>query len=175
MDYSKFMKYFYRNIKEYTQKVITEEEVQEILDEVKKDIDEMIQNKEKNELVLCLRNLIGVHLEQNAKNKILNGEAAAWSLMEKQIFWLAQIIKSVPNSGKVVDWQLGGLIGLSLLWNHNDIAELVTEYATKIFSKDPDYYSENKTHHVFMACLSHKWKTGEMPELFKIFRRITYT
>ncbi|WP_010503808.1 hypothetical protein [Paenibacillus elgii] len=168
MDYSKYMKYFNRAIKDYQQEEISEEEVQEILDEVRTDIDEMIQNKEKDELVLCLRNLIGVHLEQNAKNKILNGEAEAWSLMEKQIFWLAQIIKSVPNSGKVVDWQLGGLIGLSLLWNHSDIAELVTEYAAKMFSKDPDYYSENKTHHVFMACLSHKWKTGEMPELFKI-------
>ncbi|XOK58292.1 hypothetical protein ACJ7K1_16975 [Paenibacillus elgii] len=168
MDYSKYMKYFNRAIKDYQQEEISEEEVQEILDEVRTDIDEMIQNKEKNELALCLGNLYGVHLELNAKNKILNADAAAWILIEKQICWLAQIIKSVPNSKEVIDWQLGGIIGFSLIWNYNDIAELVTEYATKMFSKDPEYYSENKTHHVFMACLSHKWKTGEMPELFNI-------
>ncbi|WP_025850378.1 hypothetical protein [Paenibacillus ehimensis] len=168
MDYSKYMKYFNREIKSYKQHEISEERIQEILDAVIKDIDKNIQNKKMNELALSLGFLMGVHLEENAKNKILNGEISAWVLIEKQIFWLAQAIKSVPNSGNVVDWELGGLIGLSLLWNHYDITELVTEYASKMFSKDPEYYSENKTHHVFMACLSHKWKTGEMPELFKI-------
>lgn len=166
MDYSKYMKYFNRSIKEYKEREVSKEEVDEILEEVKQEIDKMIQNKEKNELAICLQYLSGVHLELNAKNKIINGDTAAWILIEKKIFWLAQIIKSVPNSRDVHDWCLGGLIGLSLLWNHHDIAELVTEYATKMFLKDKDYYSEYKTHHVFMASLFHRWKTGEMPEVF---------
>lgn len=168
MNYSKYMKYFRRAMKSYRKEAISEEEVQECLEEVKTEIDEMIQNQEKNELALCLQYSIGVHLERNAKNKIINKEPSAWLLIEKQIFWFAQIMKSVPNSGRVTDSHVGGLIGLSLLWNHENIAERATEYARKMFMKDPDYYAENKTHHVFMACLFEKWKQGEMSELLHI-------
>ncbi|EHS57789.1 hypothetical protein [Paenibacillus sp. Aloe-11] len=168
MDYSMYIKYFNRAIKEYKETIIPQEEIEEILLDVKEDIDEKIMDKERNELALALGYLIGVHLEQNAKNKIFNGEAEAWKLIEKQIIWLTQIIKSVPNSGRVSAWQLGGLIGLSVLWNYEDIAELTYEYANKLFAKDLEFYAENKTHHVFMTCLYHKWKTGQMPPLFDI-------
>ncbi|TVY02071.1 hypothetical protein [Cohnella terricola] len=167
MDHTMNLKYFNRALRKYKKHVISEEQVQEILDEIKNDIDEKIQNKDKNDLVLCLRNAIGVHLEQNAKTKILNGEAA-WELIEQEVFWLIQAIKSVPASKEVSARELGGLIGLSLLWDHQEIAELIYLYASNMLSKDREYYSEEKTHHVFMTCLYYKWKTGEMPPLFDI-------
>ncbi|MNZ43859.1 hypothetical protein D3C78_614720 [compost metagenome] len=167
MDYSKYLKYLNREIKSLKKEEVLEESAQEIRSKIKNDIDNMIRNKEKNNLSLRLKYLIGVHLEQNAKNRILNGQAA-WELLEKEVFWLTQIIKSVPQSEKVSDRELGGLIGLSLLWNHEEVGELATKYAINMFSKEKEYYSEEKTHHVFMACLFHKWKTGEMPPLFDI-------
>ena len=127
-----------------------------------------MKKNERNRLADRLKILIGVHLEMNAKHRILNGEPSAWILLEQQLFWLIQMIKSNPSRGSVSDRQIGGLIGLSLLWGYEDIAELTYKYATNMFTKDRDFYAENKTHHVFMTCLYHYWKTGDMPELFTI-------
>lgn len=168
MDYSKYRKYFDREIRTYLKEAISDEMVREALDEVRTDIDSMIRNKKRNQLAICLGYSIGIHLDRNAKNKILHGETESWKLLDKQIFWLDQMIKSVPDHQEVHDWVIGGLIGLSLLWSHDDIADLAYRYASNMFSKRADYYAENKTHHVFMTCLYHKWKTGEMPELFDI-------
>jgi len=165
---NKYWKYFNRSIKEYKKRVVSDEEVKEILDDRMKEMKGLIEKNERNRLADRLKILIGVHLEMNAKNRILNGETSAWILLEQQLFWLNQMVKSNPSGRNVSDRQIGGLIGLSLLWGYEDIAELTYTYATNMFMKDRDFYSENKTHHVFMTCLYHKWKTGEMPELFDI-------
>lgn len=165
---NKYWKYFDRVMKEYKKRVISDEEVKEIRDDRVNEMKDFIQNNERNRLADRLKILIGVHLEMNAKNRILNGEPSAWILLEQQLFWLIQMIKSNPSRRNVSDRQIGGLIGLSLLWGYEDIAELTYKYATNMFLKDRDFYSENKTHHVFMTCLYHKWKTGDMPELFDI-------
>jgi hypothetical protein len=165
---NKYWKYFDRSIKEYKKRVVSDEEVKEILDDRMKEMKDLIQKNERNCLTDCLGILIGVDLEMNPKNRILNGEPSAWILLEQQLFWLIQMIKSNPSRGSVSDSQIGGLIGLSLLWGYEDIAELTYKYATNMFTKDRDFYSENNTHHVFMICLYHYWKTGEMPELFNI-------
>ncbi|WP_346234455.1 hypothetical protein MKY04_12195 [Lysinibacillus telephonicus] len=164
---NKYWKYFNRSIKEYKKNVISDEEVKEILDERLNEMKDLMQKNEANHLADSLGFLVGVHLEMNAKNRILNGESSAWILLEQQLFWLVQMIKSNPSRGDVSDRQIGGLIGLSLLWGYEDIAEITYKYATNMFMKDPGFYSENKTHHVFMTCLYHKWKTGEMP----VFRK----
>ncbi|MFT9820960.1 hypothetical protein [Lysinibacillus sp. NPDC056185] len=165
---NKYWKYFDRAMKEYKKRVISDEEVKEILDERMKEVKDLIQKNERNHLADSLGLLIGVHLEMNAKNRILNGEPSAWILIEQQLLWLNQMIKSNPSERNVSDREIGGLIGLSLLWGYEDIAELTYKYATNMFTKDRDFYSENKTHHVFMTCLYHYWQTGEMPELFNI-------
>lgn len=165
---NKYWKYFNRSIKEYKKRVVSDEEVKEILDDRMKEMKGLIEKNERNRLADRLKILIGVHLEMNAKNRILNGETSAWILLEQQLFWLNQMVKSNPSGRNVSDRQIGGLIGLSLLWGYEDIAELTYKYATNMFMKDQNFYSENKTHHVFMTCLYHKWKTGKMPELFKI-------
>ncbi|WP_285400382.1 hypothetical protein [Lysinibacillus sp. fls2-241-R2A-57] len=155
-------------MKEYKKRVVSDEEVKEILDDRMQEMKDLIEKNERNLLADSLGLLIGVHLEMNAKNRILNGEPSAWILLEQQLFWLNQMIKSNPSERNVSDREIGGLIGLSLLWGYEDFAELTYKYATNMFTKDRDFYSENKTHHVFMTCLYHKWKTGEMPELFNI-------
>ncbi|MEZ2661042.1 hypothetical protein ACBP89_23910 [Aneurinibacillus aneurinilyticus] len=165
---NKYWKYFDRAIKEYKKRVVSDEEVKEILDDRMKEMKDLIQKNERNCLTDCLGILIGVDLEMNAKNRILNGEPLAWILLEQQLFWLNQMIKSNPSRRNVSDREIGGLIGLSLLWGYEEIAELTYKYATNMFMKDRDFYSENKTHHVFMTCLYYKWKTGEMPDLFNI-------
>ncbi|ERI10319.1 hypothetical protein, partial [Aneurinibacillus aneurinilyticus] len=165
---NKYWKYFDRAIKEYKKRVVSDEEVKEILDDRMKEMKDLIQKNERNCLTDCLGILIGIDLEMNAKNRILNGEPLAWILLEQQLFWLNQMIKSNPSRRNVSDREIGGLIGLSLLWGYEDIAELTYKYATNMFMKDRDFYSENKTHHVFMTCLYYKWKTGEMPDLFNI-------
>jgi len=165
---NKYWKYFNRAIKEYKKRVISDEEVKEILDDRMKEMKDLIQKNERNCLAESLGLLIGVHLEMNAKNRILNGEPSAWILLEQQLFWLNQMIKSNPSERNVSDREIGGLIGLSLLWGYEEIAALTYKYSTNMFTKDRDFYSENKTHHVFMTCLYHYWKTGEMPELFNI-------
>ena len=165
---NKYWKYFDRAIKEYKKRVISDEEVKEIRDARLNEMKDFIQKNERNRLAERLGLLIGVHLEMNAKHRILNGEPSGWILLEQQLFWLNQMIKSNPSSGDVSAREIGGLIGLSLLWGYEDIADLTYKYATNMFMKDRDFYAENKTHHVFMTCLYHKWKTGEMPELFTI-------
>ncbi|MED0742099.1 hypothetical protein P4S87_15840, partial [Aneurinibacillus aneurinilyticus] len=156
---NKYWKYFDRAIKEYKKRVVSDEEVKEILDDRMKEMKDLIQKNERNCLTDCLGILIGIDLEMNAKNRILNGEPLAWILLEQQLFWLNQMIKSNPSRRNVSDREIGGLIGLSLLWGYEDIAELTYKYATNMFMKDRDFYSENKTHHVFMTCLYYKWKT----------------
>lgn len=165
---NKYWKYFNRSIKEYKKRVVSDEEVKEILDDRMKEMKDLIEKNERNRLADRLKILIGVHLEMNAKNRILNGESSGWILLEQQLFWLNQMIKSNPGRRNVSDRQIGGLIGLSLLWGYEEIAELTYKYATNMFMKNRDFYSENNTHHVFMTCLYHKWQTGEMPELFNI-------
>lgn len=164
----KYWKYFDRAIKDYKKRVISDEEVKEILDNRMAEMKDLIQKNERNRLADRLKMGIGVHLEMNAKNRILNGESSAWILLEQQLFWLVQMIKSNPSRRSVSGSQIGGLIGLSLLWDYEEIAELTYKYATNMFMKDRDFYSENKTHHVFMTCLYHYWKTGEMPELLNV-------
>ncbi|MEK4425963.1 hypothetical protein [Solibacillus sp. FSL K6-1523] len=165
---NKYWKYFERSIKEYKKRVVSDEEVKEIRDNRKKEMEDLIQKNERNRLADRLGLLIGVHLEMNAKNRILNGDSSAWTLIEQQLFWLNQMIKSNPSRRNVAESEIGGLIGLSLLWSYEDIADLAYKYANNMFMKNQDFYSENKTHHVFMTCLYHYWKTGEMPELFNI-------
>ncbi|MGE7953518.1 hypothetical protein [Lysinibacillus xylanilyticus] len=165
---NKYWKYFNRVMKDYKKRVILDEEVKEILDDRMKEMKDLIQKNERNCLAESLGLLISVHLEMNAKNRILNGEPSAWILLEQQLFWLNQMIKSNPSERNVSDREIGGLIGLSLLWGYEEIAALTYKYSTNMFTKDRDFYSENKTHHVFMTCLYHYWKTGEMPELFNI-------
>lgn len=168
MNGKKYLKYFDRAIKDYKKRVISDEEVKEILDNRMAEMKDLIQKNERNRLADRLKMGIGVHLEMNAKNRILNGESSAWILLEQQLFWLVQMIKSNPSRRSVSGSQIGGLIGLSLLWDYEEIAELTYKYATNIFMKDRDFYSENKTHHVFMTCLYHYWKTGEIPELLNV-------
>lgn len=168
MNGKKYWKYFDCIIKDYKKRVISDEEVKEILDNRMAEMKDLIQKNENNRLADRLKMGIGVHLEMNAKNRILNGESSAWILLEQQLFWLNQMIKSNPSRRSVSGSQIGGLIGLSLLWDYEEIAELTYKYATNMFMKDRDFYSENKTHHVFMTCLYHYWKTGEMPELFNV-------
>jgi len=165
---NKYWKYFDRAMKEYKKQVISDEEVKEIRDARLNEMKDLFEKNERNRLAERLGLLIGVHLEMNAKHRILNGEPSGWILLEQQLFWLFQMIKSNPSREDVSAREIGGLIGLSLLWGYEDIAELTYKYATNMFMKDRDFYAENKTHHVFMTCLYHKWKTGEMSELFTI-------
>ncbi|TQR39920.1 hypothetical protein, partial [Paenibacillus popilliae] len=165
---NKYWKYFDRAMKAYKKREISDEEVKEIRDARLNEMKDLIEKNERNRLADRLKMGIGVHLEMNAKHRILNGEPSAWILLEQQLFLLIQMIKSNPSRGSVSDSQIGGLIGISLLWGYEDIAELTYKYATNMFTKDRDFYAENNTHHVFMTCLYHKWKTGDMPELFDI-------
>ncbi|MFE4201534.1 hypothetical protein [Aneurinibacillus aneurinilyticus] len=65
---NKYWKYFDRSIKEYKKRVVSDEEVKEILDDRMKEMKDLIQKNERNCLTDCLGILIGVDLEMNAKN-----------------------------------------------------------------------------------------------------------
>lgn len=67
-------------MKDYKKRVISDEEVKELLDNRLNEMKDLIEKNERNRLADRLGILIGIHLEMNAKNKKLNAEPSAWIL-----------------------------------------------------------------------------------------------
>lgn len=165
MNYTAYLK---KELNSFKKETISDEEVQESLDMVVSEINKRLAEKRKSNLSECLSFDIGIHLDKNAKNKILNGDKSAWVLIEKQTYWEGYIIPHSPDSYYIDSRTFGGTIGMAMLWGYDEIAATISAFAEKWFLKDKERYQKEQAIHVFMASLFYKYRDGKMPEFFQL-------
>ena len=165
MNYNKFLK---KETDKLKKDPLPEEDIQEYKAMVVDEINSKVASNERKGLAESLGLAIGVHLDTNAKHRILNGDNSAWVLIEQQTYWMAHIIEKVPGSIHMDSRNYGGILGMSMLWGYDDLAALIAADAERAFQKDREKFERAQAIHVFMASLYRKYKDGTIPEYFSI-------
>jgi len=153
MEHSKLIKAFSKQIRALKTDAFTEDHLegfyQMIIDQIRQDIKEGYRDTIARNLTLG----IGIHAGQYPKHLILNGEEGGWKYITRFLLWQQYVLNSLFSYKEVASRSVGGIIGLSLLWDMTDLAQLSRGYFQLLFEEDKARYAKRETHHLFMAIL----------------------
>jgi len=153
MEHEKLIKAFSKQIRALKTEALTEENLevyyQMIIDQIRQDIKDGYRDTIARNLTLG----IGIHAGQYPKYLILNGEEEGWKYITRFLLWQQHVLNKLFSFKEVASRSVGGIIGLSLLWEMTDLAQLSREYFQLLFEADKSKYAKQETHHLFMAIL----------------------
>jgi hypothetical protein len=160
MEHEKLIKGFSKQIRALKTEVLSEKDLavyyQMIIDEIDNDIKDGYRDTVARNLTLGL----GIHAGQYPKYLILNGEEEGWKYITRFLLWQQYVLNNLFSYKEVDPRSVGGIIGLSLLWDMADLAKLSREYFQLLFEEDKAKYSSRETHHLFMAILYDLHRAG---------------
>lgn len=169
MEHRKLIKAFNKEIRTLQKKTVSEEELKGWYTLIKESIQDDIKDGYKETIARNLTLGIGVHGGDYPKNLILNGEQEGWKYVTRFLYWEEHILRRLFDYKEVSSRTIGCIIGLALLWDMKELAQLARDYFQMIFEKDAQRYALKETHHLFMALLHDLFITEQInQELYPV-------
>lgn len=169
MEHKKIISEFKKQISKTKKEGVSQEEINQYYDLIKQSIQDDIKDGFKETIARNLTLGIGVHAGEYPKHLILNDQKEGWKYITRFLLWQEHILQKLFTYKEVTSRSIGCIIGLSLLWNMNDLAKLSREYFQLLFEEDKKKYKEKETHHLFMAILYDLNETKEVnKELYAV-------
>ncbi|MEK4849085.1 hypothetical protein NST04_04315 [Paenibacillus sp. FSL H7-0756] len=169
MEHRKIMNVFNKEIRTLQKKTVSEEELKEWYTLIKDSIQNDIKDGYKETIARNLTLGIGVHGGDYPKNLILNGDTEGWKYVTRFLYWEEYILRRLFKYKEVSSRTIGCIIGVALLWDMKELAQLARDYFQMIFEKDTQRYAHKETHHLFMALLHDLFVTEQInQELYPV-------
>ncbi|ETT77169.1 hypothetical protein C173_04996 [Paenibacillus sp. FSL R7-277] len=162
MEHSKLINAFNKEIRTLQKRTVSEDELREWYTLIKESIQDDIKDGYKETIARNLTLGIGVHGGDYPKSLILNGEQEGWKYVTRFLYWEKHILRRLFKYKEVSSRTIGSIIGLALLWDMKELAQLARDYFQMIFEEDAQRYTRNETHHLFMALLHDLFVTEQI-------------
>ncbi|WP_042721462.1 hypothetical protein [Flavobacterium sp. B17] len=128
MEHKKIISEFKKQISKTKKEGVSQEEINQYYDLIKQSIQDDIKDGFKETIARNLTLGIGVHAGEYPKHLILNDQKEGWKYITRFLLWQEHILQKLFTYKEVTSRSIGCIIGLSLLWNMNDLAKLSREY-----------------------------------------------
>ncbi|WP_405105533.1 hypothetical protein MHH28_21895 [Paenibacillus sp. FSL K6-1217] len=162
MEHRKLISAFKKEIAALQKRTVSEEELREWYTLIKESIRDDIKNGYKETISRNLTLGIGVHSGDYPKSLILNGQQEGWKYVTRFLYWEEHILRRLFKYKEVSSRTIGSIIGLALLWEMKDLAQLARDYFQMIFEEDAQRYAHKETHHLFVALLHDLFATEQI-------------
>lgn len=160
MEHKKLTSLFRAALQQLKQETITENDNKVWYDLIKESIAADIKDGYKDTIARNLTLGIGVHCCDYAKQQILNDKTEDWKYITRYLLWQGHILQKLFDYKEVASRSVGGIIGLSTLWEMSDLPALSRQYFQLLFESERTKYSHKETHHLLMAMLYDLYRTG---------------
>lgn len=169
MEHRKLINAFNKEIRTLQKKTVSEDELREWYTLIKESIQDDIKDGYKETISRNLTLGIGVHGGDYPKSLILNGQQEGWKYVTRFLYWEEHILRRLFKYKEVSSRTIGSIIGLALLWEMKELAQLARDYFQMIFEEDAQRYAYKETHHLFMALLHDLFVTEQInQELYTV-------
>ncbi|GAB0155197.1 hypothetical protein CHRYSEOSP005_04580 [Chryseobacterium sp. Alg-005] len=162
MEHKKIISEFKKQISKTKKEDVSEAEINQYYDLIKQSIQDDIKDGFKETIARNLTLGIGIHAGEHPKHLILNDQKEGWKYITRYLLWQEHILQKLFNYKEVTSRSVGCIIGLSFLWEMDDLAKLARDYFQLLFEEEKEKYKFKETHHLFMAILYDLSKTKEI-------------
>lgn len=160
MEHKKLTSLFRKELQQLKQETITASDNKVWYDLIKESIAADIKDGYKATIARNLTLGIGVHCCDYAKQQILNEDTQGWQYITRYLLWQKHILQKLFDYQEVASRSVGGIIGLSTLWEMTDLAALSRQYFQLLLEGERTKYAHKETHHLLMAILYDLYQTG---------------
>jgi len=162
MDQKKIIGEFKKQIDKAKKGSVSQKEIDQYFDLIKQSIQDDIKEGFKDTIARNLTLGIGIHAGEYPKYLILNDQKEGWKYITRYLLWQQHILEKLFAYKEVTSKSIGCIIGLSLLWNMDDLARLSRAYFQLLFEEDRKKYKQKETHHLLLAILYDLIQTKEI-------------
>ncbi|WP_027375336.1 MULTISPECIES: hypothetical protein [Chryseobacterium] len=153
MEHKKIISEFNKQINKTKNEGVDQTEINQYYELIKESIQDDIKDGFKKTIARNLTLGIGVHAGEYPKHLILNDQKEGWKYITRYLLWQKHILEKLFNEKEVTPRSVGCIIGLSVWWGMEDLAELSRAYFGLLFEDDREKYKQKEIYHLFMAIL----------------------
>lgn len=162
MEHRKLIDAFNKEIRTLQKTTVSEGELSEWYTLIQESIQDDIKDGYKETIARNLTLGIGVHSGDYPKSLILNGQQEGWRYVTRFLYWEEHILRRLFTYKEVSSRTIGSIIGLALLWEMKELAQLARDYFQMILEEEAQRYAHKETHHLFMALLHDLYVTEQI-------------